>query len=65
MNETSFLTIDDLWEEFFGCIAKERNTANKELVQYDAHRPPVNHLACKHKVNHPLKIELTPPFSLF
>lgn len=38
-------TTDDLSKEFFGCVAKEGYAAHQELVENDAHGPPVHRLA--------------------
>lgn len=38
------LTADDLTEQFLWRVSKEGGTAHQELVQNDAHRPPVNRL---------------------
>lgn len=38
------LTADDLTEQFLRCVSKEGGTAHQELIQDDAHRPPVHRL---------------------
>lgn len=35
------LTIDHLSEELFGCLPEERHAAHQELIEDDAHSPPV------------------------
>lgn len=43
MQET--LTTDDLSEQLLWCVSKKRHTAHKELVEDDAHCPPVHRLS--------------------
>lgn len=38
------LTCDDLTEQLLWSVPKERHTAHQELIQDDAHRPPVHRL---------------------
>lgn len=38
------LTADDLTKQFLWRVSEERGTAHQELVQNDAHRPPVHRL---------------------
>lgn len=38
------LTADDLSEQLLWCVSKKRHTAHEELVEDDAHCPPVHRL---------------------
>lgn len=38
------LTTDDLSKQLLWCVSKKRHTAHKELVEDDAHGPPVHWL---------------------
>lgn len=38
------LTINDLTKQLLRCVSKERNTAHQELIENDAHSPPVDRL---------------------
>lgn len=38
------LTTDDLSKQFLWCVPKKGYTAHKELVENDAHGPPVHGL---------------------
>ena len=46
------LTIDDLREELLCRLAEEGHATDQELVQDDAHRPPVDGLAVTFAQNH-------------
>lgn len=37
-------TTDDLTKQLLWCVSEERSAAHQELVQDDAHRPPVHRL---------------------
>lgn len=46
------LTCDDLSKELLRSVSEERHTAHQELVQDDAHGPPVNGLPIALAKNH-------------
>lgn len=51
-DEYYFLTCDDLSEQLLRSIPKERHTAHQELIEDDAHGPPVHRLSITLTENH-------------